>query len=107
MLPVDLKALCLIGIEDELREDAKRTLDYFKEQQVELKIISGDHPETVSSLAKRAGFENHDEWIDMTSLPEGANLSEIVAKYHIFGRVNPYQKKISSWFCRIMGMWSP
>lgn len=92
-LPADLKALCLIGIEDELREDAKKTLDYFKEQRVELKIISGDHPETVSSLAKRAGFDNYDQWIDMSSLPEGANLSEIVTKYHIFGRVNPYQKK--------------
>ena len=92
-LPIDLEALCLIGIEDELREDAKRTLDYFKEQQVELKLISGDHPETVSSLAKRAGFENYDQWIDMSRLPEGANLSEIVTKYHIFGRVNPYQKK--------------
>jgi len=92
-LPVNLEALCLIGIEDELREDAKKTLEYFREQHVELKIISGDHPETVSSLAKRAGFENYEEWIDMSSLPEGANLVEIVTKYHIFGRVNPYQKK--------------
>jgi len=92
-LPSNHEALCLIGIEDEPRKDAKKTLDYFKEQHVELKIISGDHPETVSSLAKRAGFENFEEWVDMSSLPEGANLSEIVTKYHIFGRVNPYQKK--------------
>lgn len=92
-LPVNLRALCLIGIEDELREDAKRTLDYFKEQDVELKLISGDHPETVSSLAKRAGFENYQEWIDMSRIPEGTDLSEIVKRYHIFGRVNPYQKK--------------
>ena len=92
-LPLNIEALCLIGIEGELREDAKKTLDYFKEQNVELKLISGDHPQTVSSLAKRAGFENYDEWIDMSNLPEGANLSEIVTKYHIFGRVNPYQKK--------------
>ena len=92
-LPLNIEALCLIGIEDELREDAKKTLDYFKEQNVELKLISGDHPQTVSSLAKRAGFENYDEWIDMSNLPEGANLSEIVTKNHIFGRVNPYQKK--------------
>lgn len=91
--PLNLKALCLIGIEDELREDAKKTLDYFKEQNVELKIISGDHPETVSSLAKRAGFENYGEWIDMSRIPDGTNLSEIVERVHIFGRVNPYQKK--------------
>ncbi|MGB4589919.1 MAG: HAD-IC family P-type ATPase [Clostridiaceae bacterium] len=92
-LPANLEALCLIGIEDELREDARQTLKYFKEQNVELKIISGDYPQTVSSLAKRAGFENYEEWIDMSTLPEGANLSEIVTKYHIFGRVDPYQKK--------------
>lgn len=92
-LPVNLKALCLIGIEDELRDDAKKTLLYFKEQEVTLKIISGDHPETVSSLANRAGFENYREWIDMSQIPNGTDLAEIVEKYDIFGRVNPYQKK--------------
>ena len=92
-LPGNIEPLCLIGIEDELREDAKKTLDYFKQQQVELKIISGDYPETVSALARRAGFESWDQWIDMSSLEEGSDLSEIVSKYHIFGRVDPYQKK--------------
>lgn len=92
-VPDDIEAVGFVILIDEIRKDAPRTLDYFREQGVTLKIISGDNPETVASIAKRAGFEHADEWIDMSTVSPGSNLQEIVTKYHIFGRVNPYQKR--------------
>lgn len=78
---------------DKIREEAKNTLDYFKKQDVDIKIISGDHPLTVSQIAKRVGLENYNRYVDTSSFKD-EELIEIVDDYQIFGRVTPNQKKI-------------
>lgn len=92
-LPKDLEVIGFILILDKIRDEAKTTLEYFKEQGVCLKIISGDNPLTVSKIAKHAGLDHYDDYIDMTKLGQNENLEEIVQKYTIFGRVTPTQKK--------------
>lgn len=92
-LPKNLEVIGFILILDKIRDEAKTTLEYFKEQGVCLKIISGDNPLTVSKIAKHAGLDHYDDYIDMTKLGQNENLEEIVQKYTIFGRVTPTQKK--------------
>ncbi len=86
------EALALIVIEDHIREDAEITLNYFKKQGVELKLISGDNPKTLLAIAKRVGLDNISP-IDMSELSEDTDLSEICKKHNIFARSNPYQKR--------------
>ena len=92
-LSKNLEVIGFILILDKIRDEAKTTLEYFKEQGVCLKIISGDNPLTVSKIAKHAGLDHYDDYIDMTKLGQNENLEEIVQKYTIFGRVTPTQKK--------------
>ena len=89
-LPTEIEPMALIVISDKIRRDARATLRYFKEEGVDLKIISGDNPLTVSYIAKRVGFENV-KYIDMSKCD--SNISDIVEDYNIFGRVKPDQKK--------------
>lgn len=91
VLPSDLVAVAVILVEDTIRKDAIETISWFKENGVEIKIISGDDPATVSSIAKRVGVENAEDYINL----EGMTLSEvkkIADKYTVFGRVTPEQK---------------
>lgn len=92
-LPENLEVLGFILIKDTIREEAKETLSYFKEQGVALKVISGDNPTTVSLIAKQAGLENWDQYIDATKLDTDEKIYEAVNKYTVFGRVSPIQKK--------------
>lgn len=85
--------IALVIIEDEIRPNAKDTLAYFKNQGVDLKIISGDDPKTVSSLLKRLNFENSDKYLDCSSI-EDEKLARIVSDYNVFGRVSPDQKRL-------------
>lgn len=90
-LPNDLVASAIIVIEDTIRKDAIETIKWFKENGVEIKIISGDDPETVSSIAKRVGVRNAEKFINL----EGMALDEvkkIAEEYTVFGRVTPEQK---------------
>lgn len=80
--------LAYICLRDELRPDAKDTLNFFKKQGVDIKLISGDDPQTVQALAKKAGFES--ESIDMSCVQD---VESVVDSYSIFGRVTPEQKK--------------
>lgn len=81
-------------ISDEIRKNAKETLHYFKEQGVDIKIISGDNPKTVSNILKQIDIDNYDKYIYGNDLPDDyEELKTIVKKYKIFGRVNPYQKQ--------------
>lgn len=80
--------LAYICLRDELRPDAKDTLNFFKKQGVDIKLISGDDPKTVQALAKKAGFES--ESIDMSCVQD---VESVVDSYSIFGRVTPEQKK--------------
>ena len=92
-LPQGLRLMALIVISENIREDVKDTFDYFRKQEVALKVISGDNPVSVSSIAKRAGLADADQYIDMSTIPENADYSSICKKYTIYGRVSPYQKK--------------
>ncbi|MGN1358287.1 MAG: HAD-IC family P-type ATPase [Bacilli bacterium] len=88
------KILAFIIIKDNIRKSAKETLNYFKEQDVDIKIISGDNPQTVSNLLKQLSIEDYDKYISGVDLPEDfKELEKIVNNYKIFGRVTPQQKK--------------
>lgn len=88
------KILAFIIIKDNIRKSAKETLNYFKEQDVDIKIISGDNPQTVSNLLKQLSIEDYDKYISGVDLPEDfRGLEKIVNNYKIFGRVTPHQKK--------------
>lgn len=92
-IPDDLEPIALIMISDCIRANAAKTLAYFKQQNVDIRIISGDAPETVSLIAKRVGLENYQNYIDASSLETPEQIKEAVQKYTIFGRVKPTQKK--------------
>lgn len=93
-LPEDLEPIGLVALEDEIRPDAREILDYFTEQGIRLKVISGDHPDTVAAVARRAGVPGAGTGVDARALPEdpvdlGAALEEVV----VMGRVTPHQKQ--------------
>ena len=80
-------------ITNPIRKEAPATFNYFKEQGVEVKVISGDNPQTVSEISKKAKIENADLYIDATKLETKEELAEAVKNYNIFGRVTPTQKR--------------
>ena len=90
-LPESPKPLALIIIEDVIRKGARETLQYFDEQGVTIKIISGDNPVTVSAVAARAGVKNAEKYIDASKLSDKELVSSI-EEYTVFGRVSPDQK---------------
>ena len=92
-LPADLEPVALLLLTDVIREEAPDTLKFFDSQEVDLKVISGDDPVTVSAIAKRAGLKNAESYVDATTLETEEDLEEAVSKYSIFGRVTPQQKK--------------
>ncbi|MDO5539200.1 MAG: HAD-IC family P-type ATPase [Eubacteriales bacterium] len=86
--------LALIIISDQVRPEAKDTFEYFKRQNVAIKVISGDNPITVSNIAVKAGLVGAEKYIDARDLPQ--NFEELrteVEKYSVFGRVKPEQKQ--------------
>lgn len=85
--------IALIVLSDKIRGNAKETLGFFAEQGVELKVISGDNPLTVSKVAERAGLKGFDKYIDASTLDTDEKLFDACDKYTIFGRVTPAQKK--------------
>ena len=87
------KLIALILIEDQIREEAFDTIQYFKDNGVEVKVISGDNPVTVAEVARRVGIENAEKCISL----DGMNDDEIIdaaSKFTVFGRVKPEQKKL-------------
>ncbi len=97
-LPDDLQPLALLSFSDELRPDARSTLDGFREAGVEIKIISGDNPATVLALARQAGLGEQGEAVKMISGPELEELDKdafarAAAAHTIFGRITPEQKQ--------------
>ena len=85
--------VALILIQDKIRKEAKDTLDYFKRQDVEIKIISGDNPITISQIAKRVGLDDYDKYCDLSKINTPEELKEAYLNNTIFGRVKPEQKK--------------
>lgn len=92
-LPEEREPIALIMLEDHIREDALKTISWFKDNNVKVKIISGDNPLTVSEIAKRVGVEGTDAFISL----DGLNEKQVIAaanKYTVFGRVTPEQKAL-------------
>lgn len=88
------KPLGLILISDCIRKEAKATFDYFASQNVDVKVISGDNPATVASIAVDAGLKDGHKYIDATELPDSdAELQNVICNYTVFGRVTPEQKQ--------------
>lgn len=88
------KIVAFIIVKDNIRKSAKETLNYFKEQDVNIKIISGDNPKTVSNLLRQLEIKDYDKYISGNDLPTDYNeLVKIVNNYKIFGRVTPQQKR--------------
>lgn len=88
------KIMAFIIVKDNIRKSAKETLNYFKEQDVNIKIISGDNPKTVSNLLRQLEIKDYDKYISGNDLPTDYNeLVKIVNNYKIFGRVTPQQKR--------------
>ena len=92
-IPAKISKLALIEITDPIREGAHKTLEYLRSQKIDLKIISGDNPITVSNIAKKAGFDNFESYIDCSKVKD-YELKKIAVKTAIFGRVSPHQKKL-------------
>ncbi|AOZ73463.1 hydrolase [Boudabousia tangfeifanii] len=94
-LPANLSAQLLVVLSEELRPDAKETMEYFAEQGVEVKVISGDNPVTVAALAKRAGIGGGEvQAIDARELPTDPEaFAHEIATHNVFGRVTPEQKR--------------
>lgn len=91
-LPEGLELMGLILIADKIRAEAKDTLRFFKEQGVTIKIISGDNPVTVKSVAARAGLQEAESYVDASTLVTEEMVYEAAEKYTVFGRVSPDQK---------------
>ena len=94
--------LALIAISDTIRQGAEETIRGFQEQGVTLKVISGDHAETVSTIAQRVGIKNADKYISCDTISD-EELVESAEKYAVFGRVTPEQKVLLIKTLRING----
>lgn len=90
----NLELLAVIEIEDIIRQNAEQTLAYLHNEGVELKVISGDNPVTVSNIARRAGLPHYEKYIDLSTMKEEAAIRQAVKEYTVFGRVTPQQKKL-------------
>lgn len=87
-----IEAIALITLEDQIRFDAKETIDYFKNAGVSVKVISGDNPVSVSRISQRVGIDNAHKHISLAGMTE-EEVKAIANDYTVFGRVNPNQKR--------------
>ncbi len=92
-LPGQLEPVRVLTFREQVRPDAAQTLEYFREQGVGVRIISGDNPRTVAVIAREVGLEV-DHGFDARGLPDDdAELAELLDRQQVFGRVTPEQKK--------------
>ena len=85
--------IALVLISNEIRDNARATFEYFDRQGVEIKVISGDNPATVSNIAQKAGIKGAENYVDATTLTNEMKLRSAATHYTVFGRVTPEQKK--------------
>ena len=85
--------LGMIALSNPIRKGAVETFSYFNECGVEIKVISGDNPATVSAIAKEAGIGNSENYVDASTLTSDQDYYAAVEKYTVFGRVTPDQKR--------------
>ena len=85
--------ILFISLKNEIRKNAGEIIKFFNDREVEIRVISGDNPVTVSSIAKEVGIKNFDLFVDCSLLKTRDELKNAVDKYKIFGRVSPEQKR--------------
>jgi cation-transporting P-type ATPase E len=93
-LPVDLRPVALTMFAEKIRPDAAEALQYFHDQGVALRVISGDNPRTVAAVAKRVGLPDAGDGYDARELPDDVDaMAEVLEANSVFGRVTPQQKR--------------
>jgi cation-transporting ATPase E len=92
-LPADLRPTALVTLTEQVRPDAAQTLAYFAEQDVTVKVISGDNPTTVAAIATRVGLDGSAAVDARTIGGQPDELTEIASATTVFGRVTPEQKR--------------
>src|SRR5699024_245144 len=91
-LKENVQVLGYILLSNPIRKEAKSTFQYFNQQGVDIKVISGDNPVTVARVAKQAGINGVDKYIDAQTIKDG-EYEQAVQNYNVFGRVKPDQKR--------------
>lgn len=86
--------LCFVMLANPIRKGAKETFTYFAENDVDIKVISGDNPLTVSVIAAEAGIAGAERFVDASTLKEKEDYDRAVEEYTVFGRVTPSQKRM-------------
>lgn len=86
--------LCFVMLANPIRKGAKETFTYFAENDVDIKVISGDNPLTVSVIAAEAGIVGAERFVDVSTLKEKEDYYRAVEEYTVFGRVTPSQKRM-------------
>ncbi len=92
-LPSLFRPAAIITLADNIRSDAIETIKWFRENDVDIKIISGDNPVTVSEVARRVGVKNASQYISLDGLTD-LEVENVANQYTVFGRVTPEQKAI-------------
>jgi cation-transporting P-type ATPase E len=94
-LPPSLESVALVVLEEKIRDTAADTIRYFGDQDVTVKVISGDNPVTVAAVAQRVGIAGAEHGFDARNLPEDdpEQLADILEQHSVFGRVTPQQKR--------------
>ena len=92
-VPSGLRAVAIITLSDNIRPDAVETIKWFRENDVSVKVISGDNPVTVSEVARRAGIKNASQFISLEGLSD-LEVETAANQYTVFGRVTPEQKAV-------------
>ncbi len=91
-LTAEITPLALVLITNPIRESATETFKFFAAQGVEIKVISGDNPRTVSEVAKKASIKGAEHYVDASTLDTDEKIADAMRKYTVFGRVTPEQK---------------
>lgn len=93
-IPAGTEPVCFVTFREQVRKEAPATLEYFRSQGIDLKVLSGDNPYTVAAAAQQAGMDISAGVVDTSQLPDdGSELERAVMDHAVFGRVNPQQKK--------------
>ena len=88
-----VRLLALVSLANPIREGAQETFAYFANNGVEVKVISGDNPVTVSRVAQTAGIEGAERYVDARTLSTEEDVDKAMSQYTVFGRVSPEQKR--------------
>lgn len=86
--------IAMITLSNPVRPNAKKTFEYFTQQGVSIKVISGDNPLTAARAAEEAGIPHADRYLDCSKVQDKKNLAQAATEYTVFGRVTPEQKRL-------------